>query len=134
MNVQVIFAILHVLSCMTLVIAALYWKLTHKAGEGAHRFLFPYLMAAGILGLSWIMVPIVRIAILYGSGSTYITMRFRMTGPYAWAYLLVILFPILPCIGIFPAIGKKPFLVASLALPAMLPAAFAIYFELISNP
>lgn len=129
-----IISTLHVLSCMTLAIAAVYWRCTRAAENGAHRFLFPYLMTAGVLGLAWLMIPIVKVAMFYVTDNTYIVIRNPSHGQYAWAFYPLILLPVLPCIGIFAAIGKRPRLMASFALLTMLPAAFEIYSELIFNP
>ncbi|GAA5121584.1 hypothetical protein GCM10023212_17050 [Luteolibacter yonseiensis] len=91
-------------------------------------------MVAGALGLVWLLTPLVKIAIFYASDDTHVILSYRLTGSYAWVYLSAALLAILPCLGIVPGIGKRPLLVASLALLAMPPAAFAIYFELTSNP
>lgn len=138
MTVQMLLSILHVLSCMALVVASLYWKRARAAENGAHRFLFPYLMTAGGLGLTWVMVPIVTLVMLWVRHGTFVFTSFRLSDPYAWAYRLVILLPLLPALGMFPSIGKRPLLLTVLAGLAMCPAAFlisqTICYNLFRNP
>jgi hypothetical protein len=122
------FSIPHVLSCLTLAIAAVYRRCTHPSSNGAHRFLFPYVMAAGCLGVVWLMPYFWEVAMQCYSTRSHEPLSFRFTGPYAWVYLSAIFLPILPGIAILPGIGKRPVLVAIIALLAILPASFSLFF------
>ena len=84
-------------------------------------------------GVAWLAGPIAEVAMEYLSTGSRVSISFRMNGPYAWAYSLAIILPVLPVAGILPVIGKRPLLMAGIALLALLPAAFTLYFTYYLN-
>jgi hypothetical protein len=129
-----ILSVPHALSCIALAFASIYWKRKRSTENKTYRFLFPYVLAAGILGVTRILFPImalVEAGIEHGANDVY---SYYLDGPQAGLFLLWILLPLLPVLGMVPAIGRKPLLVGSLALLAMIPSAFVIFSELIRNP
>ena len=107
-------------ACLALVIAGIYWRVKHGKAN-AHRFLFPYIIAAGIAGLLPLVSLGMELFVAWYSDPTYAHMLLFVyggTGP--WIILLFL--PILPAAGIIPAVGKRPILMACLGLLALLTA------------
>jgi uncharacterized membrane protein YozB (DUF420 family) len=115
---------LQLLSCATLAAAAIRWRIRHRAGEGAHRSLFPFIIAAGVMGCVLVVSYMIESFVAYYSGSIFEvrTVTYRFDGSYQWVYLTVILLPLLPISGLLPAVGKRPLLMAVIAVLAMIPA------------
>lgn len=113
-------------SCMILAVLAIGWRLTHPKDESAHKFLFPAIVAAGLLGCGLLLPFAMETFIAYYSGSSnpMAVMRFRLTGPYWFVYFTGILLPPLPLVGLIPTLGKKPVLMTVIAMLASLPVAF----------
>lgn len=119
---------LHALACLALIGAAVGWRMRHGKSTTAHRFLFPYIIATGIAAILLLGEPLVEIFIACYSGATF-TIRMRYTGPYAWVFLAGGFLPFLPALGILPTLGKRPVVMASLGLLALLPALFGYVFR-----
>jgi len=131
MITPLILSIPHALSCIALALASFYWKYKRDEEHEAYRFLFPYLIAVGILGMARITGPVMGITMAgmeHGFKDVY---TYYLSGENTWIFGLTILLPLLPAFGIIPAIGRKSLVVGCLALLAMLPTAFAIYSDLI---
>jgi hypothetical protein len=112
-------------ACMILAVLAMGWRLKHSKAESAHRFLFPAIVTAGLLGCGLLLPFAMETFIAYYSGSSkpMAVMRYRLTGPYWFVYFTGILLPPLPLLGLIPAFGKKPILMAVIAVLAALPVA-----------
>lgn len=116
------FVILQQLSCVTLLAASLWWLIKHGKNP-AHRFLFPYIIAATAGGLLLALSYFIEVFIANFSGSKYEleAFRYRFTGPYAWAYVMTLCLPMLPAFGFIPAIGRRPAIMIALAIIAAVP-------------
>ncbi len=117
--------VLQLIACTTLIVISIQWRLTHSASENAFRHLLPFIAAASILGII-LALPFAELFVAYYSGALYEmeSIKFRYEGPYWWAYWALVTFPLLPTLGLFPFIGKRPIVMATLAGLAMLTVTF----------
>ena len=65
--------ILHIAACLCLTAASLFWLLKHERKENAHQFLFPFILAAGILGSVLLYLRVMELFIVDYSGALYET-------------------------------------------------------------
>jgi hypothetical protein len=123
---KMITEILQVTGCIALATAALYWKFTRSTQQGAHKFLFPFIIAAGVLGIALIAPYAIELFVASYSGAIYESaiVSFRFNGPYWWVYYCGFIFPLLPTFGVIPIIGSRPVVVAFLAVIALIPVLF----------
>jgi hypothetical protein len=75
----------------------------------------------------------VEVFVAYYSGAQYEAevMAYRLNGPYWWAYCAGFIFPLLPILGLFPFIGKRPVLMFAIAAMALIPITFTSVGEII---
>ncbi len=118
--------ILQVTACVALIVAAMYWKFTRSDEQGVHKFLFPFILAASVLGIALVAPYAIEVFVDYYSGSLYQVeaMAFRFNGPYWWVYYSGLILPMLPIFGVLPQIGSRPIIVAIIAVLAMVPVVF----------
>ena len=121
---------LQLAACTALLIAALYRQTT--AGEQAarsHRFLLPFMIVAFGFGVIVSYLLGMELFLAWYSGASYSGKGSPLQpgGSLAW------LPPVLPCLpllvgfGTIPAIGRRPLVVAALALLAMVPGVVMWY-------
>lgn len=122
-----IIPILQLMACTTLAVVAIQWRLTHSASENAFRHLLPFIAAAGVLGIILLFPYAIEFFVANYSGALYEveSISFRFNGPYWWVYWLQTFLPLLPILGLFPFVGKRPILMVVFAGLAMLPVAHA---------
>lgn len=121
-----IIQILQLCACIALVAAAIYWRLKNPPGEGAHKFLFPFIISAGVMGCVLVGPYGMEAFVAYYSGALYEVhpVAFRLEGPYRWVYLTAFILPLLPVFGLLRPIGKRPVLMTVLALLATVPVVY----------
>ena len=108
--------LLHILACLSLAGASLYWRMSGRPAEATHKFLFPFIIAAMLTGLLILAQGGSEVvAILYGSSYQIMTSSGQVVDG-RMVFLAGFLFLILPGFGLFPPVGKRPWLVATLAL------------------
>jgi hypothetical protein len=107
---------LHHAACAALLIAALYRLFTAGKQATAHRFLFPFIVTAfGFGAIASYLIGMEFFTAWYSGSVDPATGKPR---PLATAgYLLCLpVFPLLPGLGLIPAIGRRPLAVALLAV------------------
>ena len=115
--------ILHLLACTALIAAASYRIARAGTAPTAHRFLFPYIIAASLIGmvLSYLYAVELFVAWYSGADPAYDPAKALLAGSYGWLYFSLPVAPLLPVTAIIPWIGKRPLLVALLGILAPLP-------------
>jgi hypothetical protein len=115
--------ILHLLTCTVLIAAASYRIARAGTTPTAHRFLFPYIIAASLIGMlpSYLNAMELFVAWYSGADPAYDPAKALLTGSYGWLYFSLPVTPLLPAAAIIPWIGKRPLLVALLGSLAPLP-------------
>jgi hypothetical protein len=123
---KMITEILQVTACIALAAAAIYWKVTRSTQQGAHKFLFPFIIAAGVLGIVLIAPYAIELFVTSYSGTIYEkdAVSFRFNGPYWWVYYCGFILPLLPTFGVIPPVGNRPTIVALIAVLALIPVLF----------
>jgi hypothetical protein len=123
---KMIIPALQVIACVTLAFFAIRWRLMYSARENAYRFLLPFIIAAGILGVILVCPYVTEVFVAYYSGVQYEmeAVLFRFHGPYWWVYCAGFILPLLPTCGLVPLIGKRPVLMAAIAVVALIPVSF----------
>ncbi|RYD40391.1 MAG: hypothetical protein EOP85_14340 [Verrucomicrobiaceae bacterium] len=109
---------LHLASCLLLAGAALYRQVTHQSAAGAHKFIFAFVIAAIVTAAFIILAGSSDLFDLY-FGKTYHVMHADGSGRQVdarWLNLTEFFLLILPGFGLFPPVGKRPWLIATLAL------------------
>ena len=108
-------------ACLALVFAGIYWRVKHGKAN-AHRFLFPYIIAAGIAGLLPLAALGLELFVAWYSGAVSASgsVSFVVVGHYRWLLAILFCFAMLPAAGIVPAVGKRPILMACLGLLSLL--------------
>lgn len=121
-----ILPILQLIACITLAIVAFRWRFLHSAGGSAYRTLVPFISAAGIFGVILVFPYIMEVFVVYYSGAQYEleAMLYRFNGPYWWVYYAGLILPLLPILGLFPFIGKRPTMVVAISFLALIPVSF----------
>ncbi|RYD33728.1 MAG: hypothetical protein EOP85_20490 [Verrucomicrobiaceae bacterium] len=126
--ISTILQILHAVSCLALMAVALHWKLTNPDPErrGAHRRLFPFIIAASLMACAVLVLSVVEITAAYYSGSLYevgeskaVAVKSLRLIFVAYTFLLL-----LPVTGLAPPIGKRPVLMSAIAVVGLLPSVF----------
>ena len=107
-------------TCLALAIAGICWRVKHGKAN-AHRFLFPYIIAAGIAGLLPLAALVMEFFVAWYSDPLYAhVLLYVYGGSDMWLWMVMIGFPILPAAGIVPAVGRRPILMACLGLLSLL--------------
>lgn len=119
--------ILQFSTCIALAAAAIFWRSKRRSAEGAHKSLFPFIIAAGLMGCILVGPFGMEAFVAYYSGALHETdpILFRLEGPYRWVYLTAFILPLLPVFGLLPPVGKRPVLMTVLAVLAMVPVVYA---------
>ncbi|WP_367871932.1 hypothetical protein [Luteolibacter sp. Populi] len=117
-----LFFILHLLACGVLVAAAVY-RLYTRGTAPAYGFLFPYIIVAALAGMviSYMYAGELFVAWYSGAAIEIEAAKYRLSGPYAWVYISMLIAPLLPVFAIIPWVGRRPLAVALLGLLAVLP-------------
>jgi hypothetical protein len=115
--------VIHLLACTALIAAAFYRIARAGPTPTAHKFLFPYIIAASLFGmvLSYLYAMELFVAWYSGADPAYDPTKTLPTGLYGWLYFSLPVTPLLPAAAIIPWIGKRPLLVALLGILAPLP-------------
>lgn len=115
--------LLHFIACFALVFAAFYRIAKAGITSTAHKFLFPYIIVAALVGVVLSYLYCMEFFVAWYSGGTheFEAVKFRLTGPYWWFYVSLVIAPLLPAFAILPWIGKRPLAVALLGIFAPLP-------------
>ena len=118
--------ILQVAACVALIAAAMYWKLRRSNQQGVHKFLFPFILSASVMGMALLASYAMEVFIAYYSGAIYALelVFYRFDGPYWWVFASGAILPILPIFGVFPQVGGRPVFVAFIGALAMAPFLF----------
>lgn len=122
-----IVSILQGAACIAMMIAAILCHLKRSASnKSAYRVILPFIISAATLGIIFVGPYVVEFFAAYYGGAIYEreVMLFRLNGPYWWVYSAGFILPLLPIIGVFPAIGRRPFLITFIAFLAIIPACF----------
>jgi len=106
-----------------------------STSETAHRSLLPFIVVASILGWCIIYPFAVEIFVAYYSGAIYEmeAVSFRFSGVYWWVYTAGFILPLLPMIGLLPWVGRRPTLIAGIALLSLIPVSFTPVVTIISR-
>jgi hypothetical protein len=125
--------VVHIVACFTLAAAASYRLMRAGPAPTAHRFLFPYIIAASLVGMviSYLYAMEFFVAYYSGSDNPHLAARLQPGSPYAWFYASLVLAPLLPAFAIFPWIGKRPLAVARLGILATLPGLIFVLGDLL---
>ena len=117
------FTILHIAACLCLTAASLFWLLKHERKENAHQFLFPFILAAGILGSVLLYLRVMELFIVDYSGALYETDGASPPGHGLHRTILQASLGLLclPLAGIFPGVGRRPLLMGGIGLLAIIP-------------
>lgn len=123
-----ILSILHLAACIVMSGASVFWIVRGTHSTGFHRFLFPYLIVAGICGILLTLSPLLEIWVAYYSGAIYEieAFKFRFAGPYWWIYSTSLAFPLFPLLGILPPIGQRPLLMTGIGIISVIPSLFLL--------
>jgi hypothetical protein len=115
-----IMTLAHLLACLALIAAVIYRIMKFGTAPNAYRFLFPFISAAALAGMIDFYRLCMEFFVAWYSGARYQleAMEYRLTGPYGWVYVSRALAPGLPVAALIPWIGKRPCVVAVLALAA----------------
>ena len=118
--------LLHPLACLAVVVAAVYWLLRHRKDENSHLFFLPFVTVTFGAALQIQVLLLQELFVAWYSGAIYEfdAMMFRFNGPYWWAYVAGAILPLMPGLGLIPFVGRRPALVASLALIGLMPFIF----------
>ena len=103
--------------------AALFWILRRTDSTGFHRFVFPYVIVAGVAAILLAISPLLEIFVANYSGAIHEieVIHNRSTGAYRWIHSALSALPFFPFLGILPAIGSRPWLMAGIGVIASLP-------------
>ena len=122
----------HLLACIALALASLYWRQRTPEGDSIYRHVLPFVVAAGFLGL-----PILRgyfMEFFVASYSGVIDEAGGLTGrKIAWIAVCVFLTP-LPLAGLIPDIGRQSLLLLVIACLAAIPSAVSILTYTLKSP
>ena len=127
-----ILQVVHIVACFILVAAASYRLIRAGPAHTAHRFLFPYIAVASLVGmiLSYLYAMEFFVAYYSGTDNPHLVARLQSGSPYAWFYASLVLAPLLPALAIFPWIGKRSLAVARLGILATLPGLIFVLGDL----
>ncbi len=127
-------AALHAASCLALAVAGVLCH-RHPQEDGTRNFLFPFIVAAGALGLLNLYPFAMELFVAWYSGAiSELDGVIHESGgvPLAtWARIgLHTVAALLPLAGLVPACGRKPLLMTTLGVLAMMPWAIWILMSL----
>ena len=115
---------LHLLACVALAVAALYWRHNTPEGQSIYRQMLPFVIASGFLGLVILYRYIMELFVASYSGSIY--EGGAMTrGQIAWLVVSACLM-LIPLAGLIPSIGRQSHLLLVAACLAALPSVVSI--------
>jgi len=108
---------LHHAACAALLIAALYRIFTTGRQATAHRSLFPFIVIAFGFGVLASYLIGMEFFTAWYSGASFdpMTRKPRALGTAGFLLWLPV-FPLLPGLGLIPAIGSRPLIMAALAV------------------
>ena len=110
----------HLLTCLALIAVVIYRITKFGTAPNAYRFLLPFISATALVGMIDFYLYCMEFFVAWYSGARYQldAMEYRLTGPYGWVYVSRALAPWLTVAALIPWIGKRPIVVAVLALAA----------------
>lgn len=119
---------LHLLACVALAVAALYWRQHTPEGQSIYRQMLPFVIASGFLGLVILYRYIMELFVASYSGSIYDggTMT---RGQITWLVISACLM-LVPLAGLIPSIGRQPHLLLFAACLAALPSVVALVIRI----
>lgn len=119
---------LHLLACVALAVAALYWRHHAPEGQSIYRQMLPFVIASGFLGLVILYRYIMELFLASYSGSIY--EGGTMTrGQIAWVVISACLM-LVPLAGLIPSIGRQPHLLLVAACLAALPSVVSLVIRI----
>ena len=123
-RISMIAVILHLLACIALATASLYWRYHAQEGESIQRHVMPFIVAAGSFGFLILCGYLMEFFVVTYSGAIYEVGG--LTGwRIAWATVSACL-TLLPLIGLVPSVGRRPYLLLMVACLAAVPSVVSL--------
>jgi hypothetical protein len=116
--------ILHLLGCLALAVAALYWRHHASVGDSVYRLMFPFVIACGLLALLVIFQYFTEFFVASYSGAIY-EVGGLTRGHIAWIAISVFLM-LLPLVGLIPSFGRQALLLLVVAFLAAIPSVVSL--------
>lgn len=115
---------LHLLACIALAAAALYWRLHASMGESVYRQMLPFVIVSGLLALLILYQYFMEFFVASYSGAIY-EVGGVTRGHIAWIAISVFLM-LLPFLGLIPSIGRQALLLLAVACLAAVPSVVSL--------
>ena len=115
---------LHLLACIALAVAALFWRRHVSEGASIYRHVMPFVTAAGFLGLLILYGYFMEFFVASYSGATYEVGELT-GGRIAWIAVSAFLTN-LPLLGLIPYVGRQSLLLVVTACLAAVPSAASL--------
>jgi hypothetical protein len=115
---------LHLLACISVAVAALYWKHHASVGDSVYRQMLPFVIASGLLALLILYQYFMEFFVASYSGAIY-EVGGLTRGRIAWTAISVFLM-LLPLVGLIPAIGRQALLLLVIACLAAVPSVVSL--------
>lgn len=115
---------LHLLACIALAAAALYWRLHASMGESVYRQMLPFVIVSGLLALLILYQYFMEFFVASYSGAIY-EVGGVTRGHIAWIAISVFLM-LLPFLGLIPSIGRQALLLLVVACLAAVPSVVSL--------
>lgn len=118
--------LLHLLACVALAVASLYWRQHVPVGDSIYRRVLPFIIAAGLLGLLILYRHFIEFFVAAYSGAIY-EIDGLTRAHIAWIAVSVFLL-ILPLVGLIPSLGRQGLLLIVVACLAAVPSVVSLVF------
>ena len=115
---------LHLLACIALAVAALFWRQNVPEGVSSYRHVMPFIISAGLLGLLILYGYTMEFFVASYSGSIY-EVGGLTGGRIAWISVSIFL-TILPVLGLIPYVGRQSLLLVVAACLAAVPSVVSL--------
>lgn len=115
---------LHLLACIALAVAALYWRSHASVGDSVYRQMLPFVIASGLLALLILHQYFMEFFLASYSGAIY-EIGGLPRGHIAWIAVSAFLM-LLPLVGLIPSIGRQAILLLVVACLAAVPSVVSL--------
>lgn len=115
---------LHLLACIALAVAALYWRHDASIGDSVYRLMLPFVIASGLPALLILYQYFMEFFVASYGGAIYKVGGLNR-GHLAWINISVFLM-LLPLVGLIPSIGRQALLLLVVACLAALPSVVSL--------
>ncbi|QTN32519.1 hypothetical protein HZ994_09320 [Akkermansiaceae bacterium] len=121
----------HLLACIAMVAASIYWMIQAPEGHSMYRHMLPFVACAGVLGIFVVYGYVIEIFVASYSGAIY-DVQGLTTAQIVWISFSVLLM-LLPLAGLIPQIGKRGVALIVIGFLAAIPSIVHLVTPSISN-